>query len=144
MVQDQSNRNVKKGEWAESPNGQFKYSPENLETILRKADISEGTLSQLDIYEGFFQNTVDSITTESIAILHLDGDLYDSVKYPLFNLESKISTGGIIVLDDFTFAEEENEAFPGARLATLEFLEEFKNYTIKESIRGTPYLTKEV
>ena len=140
---DKSARNPQKGEWAKSPNGQFSYSPENLEKILVKANISERQISNLKVLEGFFQNTIHHVQTDSIAILHLDGDLYESVKVPLINLEKNIACGGIIVLDDFTLEKEENEAFPGSRLATLEFLEEHPHYTMHESIRGTPYLLKE-
>ena len=33
--------------------------------------------------------------------MHLDGDLYKSVKDPLDNLSNKIIKGGLVVVDDF-------------------------------------------
>jgi len=141
--QDESARQPKKGEWSESPNSQFKYSPENLKKILEKADISQKLIDELNIIKGYFDATVDTLSTSKIALLHLDGDLYESIKTPLFLLEHKISVGGIIVLDDFALSSDGQDPFPGARAATNEFLKKYKNYSIRESMRGTPYLVKE-
>lgn len=154
-IEDVSQRNPQKGDWSISPNGDFKYSVENLERILASAGldvpfckgIHNSYLTNpenLKIFKGFFDQTTANLPVKRISILHLDGDLYNSVKIPLLNLSSKISTGGIVVVDDFLLRDINltQEAFPGARTAVMEFLSENNDFVLEESIRGTPVLVK--
>ena len=143
-AQDASPRNPRKGDWDSSPNKQFSYTAENLRLILEKAGLNMLDDSKLKIVEGFFDKTSANLDVEKIAILHLDGDLYESLKAPLLNLESKISIGGIIVVDDFIVdnPDQKIESFPGARKAIEEFLQDNNSYEFCKSIRGTPYLRK--
>lgn len=144
-VFDKSARDPKKGEWSSSPNGLFNYSARNLLTILQLADISESQIKNLNIVTGYFDETVNKLDSSEIALLHLDGDLYESIKVPLNSLADRLSLGGIIVIDDYLLDEQFVEAddFPGARKAVNEFLNQTKSFSIKRSIRGTPYLVKE-
>ena len=135
---DASIRNPKKGEWSSSPNNQFEYSPEALEIILKKAELNE----DITFIKGFFNETTKKLPIEKISILHLDGDLYESIRDPLNNLWNKVSLGGVIVLDDYLFEGEENESFPGARKAVMDFLEENSSFNYLKSLRGTPYLKR--
>ena len=50
------------------------------------------------------------LAVEDIAILHLDGDLYSSVKEPLTNLSKRVVKGGIIVIDDYIHSAQEDAA----------------------------------
>lgn len=142
--QDNSPRNPKKGEWAISPNNQFNYSPQALLTIINNCEIPESTVQDLNIIKGFFSDTIELVSCEKIAILHLDGDLYQSVKIPLLGLADKVVPGGVIVIDDYLLVDKKQsgEPFPGARLAVEEFLISRDDFYLCESIRGTPYLTK--
>jgi O-methyltransferase len=142
---DKSSRDPKRGEWSSSPNGMFDYSPDNLIKILKLADISVSQLKDLKIIPGYFNETIKTIDSKQIALLHLDGDLYDSIKFPLTTLSERISVGGVIVVDDYILDTEgtHEDAFPGARKAVNEFLDEVRNFSIKKSMRGTPYLIKE-
>ena len=81
---------------------------------------------------------------KKISILHLDGDLYNSILNPLDNLWKKISIGGIVVIDDYVenLNNKKKDTFPGARRAVKEFLKNNKNFHYKISIRGTPFLIK--
>ena len=135
---DVSTRNPKKGEWSSSPNNQFEYSPDALQTVLKKAGLNEDII----FIKGFFKETTKNLSIERISILHLDGDLYESIRDPLNNLWSKVSLGGVIVLDDYLFKGEESESFPGARKAVMDFLEENSSFKYLESLRGTPYLKR--
>lgn len=150
---DKSARSPKKGDWSQSPNNHFQYSIENLIKIIKCADLgiyideigpNNNDNTDLIIIKGFFEETTKSINTKKIALLHLDGDLYESVKSPLENLSEKISIHGIVVIDDYKLndANKNNEPFPGARKAVEEFLTKNKNFEIHESLRGTPYLIK--
>ena len=78
----------------------------------------------------------------SMAILHLDGDLYESIKAPLNNLWQKVVIGGLIVIDDFSVKETADESFPGARTAIKEFMRDNDFFDYLTSMRGTPYLKR--
>ena len=73
--------------------------------------------SILVYHKGWFQNTVPDASKEigSIAVLRLDGDLYESTKVCLEHLYSKVSKGGYVIIDDY--------ALNGCKLAVNEFLE---------------------
>ena len=78
---DISKRNPAKGEWAYSPSGKYKYSPSLIKEIISRADLST-ELVNLEIIQGFFDQSIPKLPEEPIGILHLDGDLYDSVITP--------------------------------------------------------------
>jgi hypothetical protein len=137
-LKDKSIRNPKKGEWSKSPNNQFSYTPQTIQKILKNADID----SEITYLEGFFDDTTLDFQSDAIAILHLDGDLYESVLHPLKNLWEKVVIGGIVVIDDFVLDKKDDEAFPGARSAVMEFLDENNCFDYLKSIRGTPYLKR--
>ncbi len=138
---DKSSRNPKKGEWSESPNKQFKYSVKSLKKIISLAELDS---KEINIVKGFFDKTTEKLKVKKISILHLDGDLYDSVLSPLNNLWKKVSIGGIVVIDDYIVDKRlsKNEGFPGARRAINEFLKKNSNFDFKVSIRGSPYLLR--
>jgi hypothetical protein len=157
-AEDLSIRNPYKGEWACSPNNSFTYSENSLIKVLTLAglfpvdsekvslDNSLFDSSNLVIVRGYFDTTTTDLPVDRIALLHLDGDLYNSLKAPLTNLWQKIEVGGIVVIDDYYLNLDEypegKETFPGARLAVEEFISHNKNFKLMESIRGTPYLVK--
>lgn len=72
--------------------------------------------SQVHFHVGWFQNAVPSVASGlgPIALLRLDGDWYESTKLCLDHLYPLVSSGGIVVLDDY---------FPweGCKLATDEY-----------------------
>ncbi|MCB1013088.1 MAG: TylF/MycF/NovP-related O-methyltransferase [Microthrixaceae bacterium] len=51
--------------------------------------------------EGWFSDTLPSAPVESIAVLRLDGDLYESTMDALVSLEPKVSPGGFVIVDDY-------------------------------------------
>jgi hypothetical protein len=65
--------------------------------------------------KGLFQDTMGKSGPESIALLHIDGDWYDSVKTCLDHLYDCVTPGGIIQFDDYGY-------WKGARKAIDEFL----------------------
>ena len=137
---DLSKRNPKKGEWSMSPNRQFEYSITSIEKVLKLAEVDV----DVNFVKGFFDKTTLNLHVNKIAILHLDGDLYESIKFPLDNLWNKVSLGGIIVFDDFSYDEKttKDEPFPGARKAVMDFLKTNNNFDYLKSLRGTPYLKR--
>jgi Macrocin-O-methyltransferase (TylF)/Coenzyme PQQ synthesis protein D (PqqD) len=63
---------------------------------------------------GWFSDTLPEAPIERLAILRLDGDLYESTRDVLDNLYDKVSPGGFVVVDDYA-------AYPPCRQAVEEF-----------------------
>ncbi|NJL70643.1 MAG: macrocin O-methyltransferase [Candidatus Competibacteraceae bacterium] len=70
--------------------------------------------SLLHYHKGWFQDTVPLFKVDAIAVLRLDGDLYESTKVCLEHLMPKVSKGGCIIIDDY--------ALTGCRRAVDEYL----------------------
>jgi O-methyltransferase len=51
--------------------------------------------------EGWFCNTLPDAPIEQLAVLRLDGDLYQSTMDALVALEPKVSSGGYVIVDDY-------------------------------------------
>ena len=51
--------------------------------------------------EGWFCDTLPSAPIDRLALLRLDGDLYQSTWEALENLYPKLSVGGILIVDDY-------------------------------------------
>lgn len=99
----------KAGKDAASFAGYNTASYEDAQQVLKKLDV-EATLVR-----GWFKDTVPARKNEigKIALLRLDGDLYESTKTCLEGLYDQVADGGIIVVDDFGFS--------GCRKALYEF-----------------------
>lgn len=54
------------------------------------------------LVEGWFRDTLPSAGVDQIAVLRLDGDLYESTMDALVHLEPKVSPGGFVIVDDYT------------------------------------------
>ena len=66
-------------------------------------------------HEGWFQDTLPGqVPDEPIALLRLDGDLYESTEVCLAHLADRVARGSIIIIDDY--------ALPGCRKAVDEYL----------------------
>jgi predicted O-methyltransferase YrrM len=74
-----------------------------------------GILARTRLVKGLFQDTVPAAAVGAIAVLHLDGDWYESVKVCLDHLYDRVSPGGVIQIDDYGHWE-------GARKAVDEFM----------------------
>jgi hypothetical protein len=71
------------------------------------------------LVEGDFADTVGSFELGSIALLHLDADLYDSYRIVLERLWPRVAVGGIAAFDEYG----EPETWPGAARAVDEFVQ---------------------
>jgi len=72
---------------------------------------------QVILLKGWFKNTMPLVPSDQIAILRLDGDLYESTILPLTHLYDKVPAGGWIIVDDY-------ECVPACKLAVQDFLSE--------------------
>lgn len=56
---------------------------------------------QVRFLEGWFRDTLPSAPIEQLAILRLDGDMYESTMDALEALYPKLSVGGYVIVDDY-------------------------------------------
>ncbi len=65
---------------------------------------------QVVFIQGWFKDTLKSLPTDAIAVLRLDGDMYESTMEALQGLYDKVSLGGWIIIDDYEVVPECKEA----------------------------------
>ena len=98
---------------------------EDVKYLFERLDVESG----VHFVKGLFQDTLASAGTGPIALLHIDGDWYESVRVCLERLYDQVSLGGIIQFDDYGY-------WQGARKAVDEFL---KDRGITRSLRRIDY-----
>lgn len=69
---------------------------------------------QVRFLKGWFSETLPAAPIEKLAVLRVDGDMYESTTDALVQLYERVSPGGFVIIDDFG-------AVPGCRQATLDF-----------------------
>ena len=90
-------------------------------------------------HKGWFQNTIPERASRinSIAVLRLDGDWYESTKICLEHLYDKVVSGGIVIFDDYGLYE-------GCKKAVDEFFySRNENYFLNYSSWACRYLIKQ-
>jgi hypothetical protein len=95
----------------------FWASPSKAVTkVLRDGRIPEQWMrDRVRLIKGWFQHTLPKYDS-TIALLHLDCDLYESYKIALETLYDKVAPGGIIMFDEYR-----DQRWPGATKAIDEF-----------------------
>lgn len=61
--------------------------------------------NQVIFLQGWFKDTLPKARIKKLAILRLDGDMYESTADSLNNLYSKVSKGGFVIIDDYSLPE---------------------------------------
>lgn len=56
---------------------------------------------QVKFLKGWFKDTLPDAQIEKLAVIRLDGDMYESTMDGLRNLYHKLSPGGFIIIDDY-------------------------------------------
>jgi len=56
---------------------------------------------QVKFLKGWFKDTLPAAPIENVAVLRLDGDMYESTMDGLTSLYQKVSPGGYIIVDDY-------------------------------------------
>jgi hypothetical protein len=56
---------------------------------------------QVRFLRGWFSETLPSAPIERLAVMRLDGDLYDSTRDSLVSLYDRLSPGGYVIVDDY-------------------------------------------
>jgi Macrocin-O-methyltransferase (TylF) len=75
---------------------------------------------QVRFLKGWFRDTLPTAPIQRLAILRLDGDLYESTMDGLTNLYDKVSPGGFVIVDDYgeemwTYCAKAVDEFRAAR-----------------------------
>jgi len=78
--------------------GQFGASVDQIRASFQRLGIST---AEIEFVPGLFQHTLASSGVSQIALLHTDGDWYESVKTTLESLYDRVSPGGVIQFDDY-------------------------------------------
>lgn len=94
---------------------------EQVRENFEKYDLLDGNVKFL---KGWFRDTLPAAPITKLAVLRLDGDMYESTMDSLVNLYPKLSTGGYIIIDDWGSVQ-------GCRLAVEDYR---KRWDITEEI----------
>lgn len=73
-------------------------SMDQVKANFRKYHMLDG---QVQFLKGFFSDTLSSAPVESLALMRLDGDMYESTIVALRSLYPRLSPGGFVIVDDF-------------------------------------------
>ncbi len=90
--------------------GHFRGDIRDVTALMERFDLAHTA----QLVKGRFEETVPTASLGPIAVLHIDGDWYQSVKVCLDHLYDQVSPGGIIQIDDYGH-------WKGARKAVDEF-----------------------
>lgn len=77
-------------------------------------------VERIHLVQGLVENTIPKSAPETISLLRLDTDYYDSTRHELQHLYPRISVGGVLIIDDYGH-------FKGSRKAVDEY---FKGHPI--------------
>lgn len=93
-------------------------SSHSVESVMENFKLWKLSLNNVFLIKGWFQDTIKDKSKEidKIALLRLDGDLYESTKIPLEHLFKKVVKGGYVIIDDWNLA--------GCRKAVLKYINE--------------------
>ncbi|HZR57693.1 MAG TPA: TylF/MycF/NovP-related O-methyltransferase [Terriglobales bacterium] len=91
----------------------FAASIDEVQSSFRRLGIDKNMI----MVPGLFKDTLPLCGVKSIALLHVDGDWYESVMSTLQNLYDRVSSGGVIQFDDYGH-------WAGAQRAVDEFMKE--------------------
>jgi hypothetical protein len=65
---------------------------------------------QVVFLQGLFKDTLPRAPVKALAVLRLDGDMYESTRDGLVNLYDKLSSGGTLIVDDYFLFDAQRKA----------------------------------
>jgi O-methyltransferase len=93
---------------ADSGNEFWKYN-DHISVSLEQVQSNFARYGLLDdrvkFLKGWFSDTLPTAPIEALAILRLDGDMYESTIDAIGSLYPKLSIGGFVIVDDYNFRE---------------------------------------
>ncbi len=76
----------------------LKISIDDVKDNFRKYNLLD---DQVKFLQGWFKDTLPNAPIKKLAVLRLDGDMYESTMDALTSLYPKLSVGGYIIIDDY-------------------------------------------
>jgi hypothetical protein len=88
---------------ADAGDTQYSLSPVAVPLEEVKANFERYGLAdeQVHFLKGWFKDTLPTAPIKQLAVLRLDGDMYESTMDGLSNLYPKLSVGGYVIVDDY-------------------------------------------
>ena len=80
---------------------EWKFFAVPLETVKKNFERYGLLDSQVHFLKGWFCDTLPTAPIERLAVLRLDGDMYESTMDALTHLYPKLSVGGYLIVDDY-------------------------------------------
>jgi O-methyltransferase len=115
--------------------GELIATKSQLKLNFKKANLS---LRNVKIKKDWFSELKPKDLPKQICFAFLDGDFYSSIQDSLNLIKEKISSGGIIIIDDYN-----NPALPGAKQATDHFLKLNPNYKLTKITHSLAIIQKD-
>jgi O-methyltransferase len=94
-----------------SENSYLAVSVEEVRTAFQKFGLLD---EQVKFLKGWFKDTLPTAEVDCLALLRLDGDLYESTIHVLNSLYAKVSPYGFVIVDDY-------HTWPPCKLAVDDF-----------------------
>jgi len=82
----------------------FKELAISVDEVRRNFERYELLDDQVRFLEGWFKDTLPQAPIARLAVMRLDGDLYESTMDALTNLYDRLSPGGFVIIDDHSIA----------------------------------------
>jgi O-methyltransferase len=114
-----------KGDNLHSHSPYLAISQEDVAKNFKRYDLLD---DQVVFLKGWFKDSLPAANIDKLAVLRLDGDMYESTMDALENLYSKLSPGGYCIIDDY--------ALEPCKLAVTEFRKKNKICSDIEDIDG--------
>ena len=86
----------------------------SLQEVRSNLDLTGFPRSRLHFIKGMVEDTIPDGAPNSISILRLDTDWYESTRHELVHLYPRLSSNGVLIIDDYGF-------WKGSRKATDEY-----------------------
>jgi len=139
-AEDESPKDMRKGQW------KYLDGEEQVKLILFICGFKRAWIDEhVHIVKGFFSDSLPGNQVGTIALLHLDVDLYDSYTDCLTHLFPKVAKGGVVLFDEYAGRPDEGDAvkFPGAKLAIDAYFKDTPYRPQRDSASGKYFLVKE-
>ena len=102
-------------------------SLEQVQENFRRFGLFDG---QVKFLKGWFCDTLPTAPVDKLAVLRLDGDMYESTMDALISLYPKVSPGGYVIIDDY-------HAWPACRQAVNDYRATCRIWNKLQEIDGT-------
>lgn len=113
---------------------EFSISLEEVEATFARYGLLDG---QVVFLKGLFKDTLPVAPVETLAVLRLDGDMYESTMDGLVNLYGKVSVHGSVIVDDYFLFEAQRAAVDEYRalhgiMDAIHKIDDFGAYWVKQ------------